>query len=310
MLLVLLVILAAAVAPSHATSSVNNRPVIGILTEQVYGKNVSFIAADYVKFLESAGARVLPIMSNSSTEELKAVFNIINGVLFPGGALYLNSSHYGKAGSFLYDLAIKANDNGDYFPLWGTCLGFELLGYLATSKNYSVLSSVDAENLSLPLDFKYLKRESANSNHLFSGLSSEEMKRFEEPLTFNNHHFAITVNTFLSNLKLHNFFNILSTSKDRNGIEFVSSMEAVRYPFYGVQWHPEKSGFEWNEEQAISHSQHAVWAMQTLADFFINEARRSNHTYSDGGVFKLIYSYQATYTGGRPHSHTQQKYYF
>ena len=54
----------------------------------------------------------------------------------------------------------QANDNGDYFPLWGTCLGFELLGYLATDKNYSVLSAVDAENLSLPLDFKYLERKS------------------------------------------------------------------------------------------------------------------------------------------------------
>jgi len=25
------------------------------------------------------------------------------------------------------NLAIEANDKGDYFPVWGTCLGFELL---------------------------------------------------------------------------------------------------------------------------------------------------------------------------------------
>ena len=46
----------------------------------------------------------------------------------------------------------QANDNGDYFPLWGTCLGFELLSVL-TSGTDSVLSAVDAENISLSLDF-------------------------------------------------------------------------------------------------------------------------------------------------------------
>ena len=46
----------------------------------------------------------------------------------------------------------QANDNGDYFPLWGTCLGFELLSVL-TSGTDAVLSAVDAENISLPLDF-------------------------------------------------------------------------------------------------------------------------------------------------------------
>ena len=46
----------------------------------------------------------------------------------------------------------QANDKGDYFPLWGTCLGFELLSVL-TADNDSVISPVDAENISLPLTF-------------------------------------------------------------------------------------------------------------------------------------------------------------
>lgn len=33
-------------------------------------------------------------------------------------------------------------------------------------------------------------------------------------------------------------FKILSTSKDRMGRPFVSSMEGNKYPFYGVQFHP------------------------------------------------------------------------
>ena len=47
----------------------------------------------------------------------------------------------------------QANDNDDYFPLWGTCLGFELLAFIVVGNDISVLSTTDATNLSLPLEF-------------------------------------------------------------------------------------------------------------------------------------------------------------
>ena len=47
----------------------------------------------------------------------------------------------------------QANDNGDYFPVWGTCLGFELLAFIVAGNDNSVLSATDATNLSLPLEF-------------------------------------------------------------------------------------------------------------------------------------------------------------
>lgn len=289
----------------YSGGALNNRPVIGIVSEQVWGKNESYIASSYVKFVESAGARVIPILSNSSAEQLGTVFSLINGVLFPGGGVSLDSSNYGHAGSVIYDLAKKANDGGDFFPLWGTCLGFELLGYLSAGKDSSVLASgVDAENLSLALNFS----SGAESSRLYAGFSPEDMKSLsEEALTFNNHKMAITVSTFNARPDLNQFYNVLSTNRDRGGLEFVSSMEAQRYPFYAVQWHPEKSGFEWNTGESINHSQHAVRAMQLMANFFVSEARRSKHTFSDQDI-KLIYSYTPTFTGSK--SFFEQKYYF
>lgn len=50
-------------------------------------------------------------------------------------------------------VTFQANDEGDYFPLWGTCLGFELLGYLAAGEDYSIVTPVDALNISLPINF-------------------------------------------------------------------------------------------------------------------------------------------------------------
>ncbi|KAF7275319.1 hypothetical protein GWI33_011870, partial [Rhynchophorus ferrugineus] len=51
------------------TMAINDRPIIGILSQETYivrylfpGRQYdSFISASYVKFLESAGARVVPI---------------------------------------------------------------------------------------------------------------------------------------------------------------------------------------------------------------------------------------------------------
>jgi len=34
-------------------------------------------------------------------------------------------------------------------------------------------------------------------------------------------------------------------SKDSRGYGYVSTIEGLRVPFYGVQWHPEKAMFEW-----------------------------------------------------------------
>ena len=36
--------------------------IVGILSQKVWGKNASYIAASYVKYIESAGARVVPIL--------------------------------------------------------------------------------------------------------------------------------------------------------------------------------------------------------------------------------------------------------
>lgn len=44
------------------------------------------------------------------------------------------------------------NDNGNYFPLWGTCLGFELLTYVdADRKDHR--DNCDSHNISINLEF-------------------------------------------------------------------------------------------------------------------------------------------------------------
>lgn len=49
-----------------------------------------------------------------------------------------------------------------------------------------------------------------------------------------NHKYGIDKERFIDNEKLRNFYEILTLSNDKDGKEYVSSIEARNYPFYAV----------------------------------------------------------------------------
>ena len=53
--------------------------------------NTSYIAASYVKFVESGGARVVPVMINQPEEYYRTIFESTNGLLIPGGDVSLDT---------------------------------------------------------------------------------------------------------------------------------------------------------------------------------------------------------------------------
>ncbi|XP_071184536.1 gamma-glutamyl hydrolase-like [Salvelinus alpinus] len=284
----------------------NDEPIIGVLAQEVYSprpQNASYIAASYVKFLESAGARVVPVMINKTLEEYKTLFNSINGILYPGGGVSILTSGYANAARIFYELAIEANSRGDYFPVWGTCLGFEELTYLTSGK--MLLSHTNTSGVALPLVFTNGSRES----RMFKGFPSELLDALaSEPITENSHKWSLTLAIYNSNADLRKFYKVLTTSSDGKN-EFVSTMEAYGFPIYGTQWHPEKNAFEWTKPY-IPHSPLAVKVTFFMADFFVNEARKNFHKFEDEEVEKraLIYNYNPVYTGIK--SAFEQIYYF
>ncbi|XP_051267278.1 gamma-glutamyl hydrolase [Dicentrarchus labrax] len=292
--------------PLYSSASRNDRPIIGVLAQEVYSPKPDqtvYIAASYVKFLESAGARVVPVMINQTLEEYKALFNSINGILYPGGGASIISSGYERTAKIFYELAIEANKKGDYFPVWGTCLGFEQLTYL-TSGN-TVLSHTNTSGVPLPLNFT----DETKDSRLFKGFPAELMKDLaSQPLTENSHKWSLAVLTYNTNEELKKFYKILSTNTDGK-IEFVSTVEAYDYPIYGTQWHPEKNAFEWTRPY-IPHSPSAVKTTFYMAEFFVSEARKNSHRFdSEEDESKaLIYNYNPVYTGSK--SGFEQIYYF
>jgi gamma-glutamyl hydrolase len=84
-----------------------------------------------------------------------------------------------------------------------------------------------------------------------------------------------------------------------------------RYPIFGVQWHPEKNGFEWRVNTTIPHTKDAVEVMQYMANFLTDQARQNkNHFDSLEDETKyLIYQYTPEFLD-LDESHFQQIYFF
>jgi hypothetical protein len=68
--------------------------------------------------------------------------------------------------------------------------------------------------------------------------------------------------------RLHDFFELLSTSRDALGKVYVSMVVARKYPFVAMQWHPEKNPFEFGSP-TIPHSLAAVQLAQGVANEFV-----------------------------------------
>ncbi|XP_017284707.1 zgc:171566 [Kryptolebias marmoratus] len=280
------------------SQQLNDRPIIGVLAQEnlpgdQFAAGFSYIAASYVKFLESGGARVVPIRINRTEEEYTKLFYSINGLLLPGGDVDIQTSQFSRAARIFYNLALKANDAGDYFPIWGTCQGFQQLSVLTARKNLLTLTKTKSVALRLTLT------PAAQSSRLFRSFPKDLLQTLtDENITSNFHRWSLSMQNYSRNAKLKRFYKVLSTNSDGEK-EFISTMEAYRYPFYAVQWHPEKSPFEWIDKPGMVHSISAVRTSFYSASFFISEAMKSQHRFSSPAEEDkaLIYNHQPVYRG-------------
>jgi len=288
--------------------NLTNEPVIGILT-QPYGNDPlpAYIAASYVKYLESAGARVVPVFYDAPLANLTTLFFQINGLLFPGGGADLTTNNtFTIAARHLYDLAIAANNQGDYFPIWGTCLGFELISVL-TGGPEVLVNGFNSENLPLALSFTPL----AASSQIFSSYPAALVEVVQtQNVTMNNHVSGVVPESFTTNAELASFYNLLSTNVDRDGNPFASTIEGKNYPVFGSQWHPEKNQFEFTPSENIPHTAQAIMVGWYTANFFVDKARQSQHVFPPNLLQEqIIYNYAANFTGAQG-SDFEQCYFF
>jgi gamma-glutamyl hydrolase len=303
----------------HATSTschCQSPPVIGVFSQPVKARGggtanatvpeaappVHYIAASYIKWLEAGGARAVAIPYDAPSDTLDEIFGQIHMVFLPGGDAVLSPSI-----AYMLNKVHESNLNGNAFPVWGTCLGMELLLVHFGQGGVPLAENYDAENMSLPLlnvvvpdapqsNFKGTNRR--NNQHEYDHIvddSSEHRSLYDDPavyriattqsVTLNNHKKGMSPERFLSNRNLTDLWRITSTNVDRQNQSFVSTIEPVdpdRYPYYGVQYHPEKNMFEYAfyegttvPYEVIAHSPDAIEFSYRIARYAVKLAQRS-----------------------------------
>lgn len=139
-------------------------------------------------------------------------------VLFTGGGTSIVDSsgkltQFGLTGQLVYRTVQEAHANGETFPLWATCLGFEMLNVVAAGDPSVLSGGFDSENLTLALNLE----DAASSSRLLGSAPKNVVDILTtQTVTMNNHQSGVTPAAFTGNANLTANFNMLSTNKDRN----------------------------------------------------------------------------------------------
>ena len=187
---------------------------------------------NYIRWIESAGANAVILPYSITKKELIHQMKSIQGVIWTGGAIETDRYSEYQRMTYLttlqrcFLLAKEYNDQGRPFPIWGSCLGFEMLVLMG-------------EDLPLSQFFDHIQRhERTGHNPVRFTSTDSRLKRIfplnlrkvmaRTPCVTHHHKLGFDI-TPLPHIRI--------VSVDSG---FINMIEYVKYPFYGVQFHPER----------------------------------------------------------------------
>lgn len=213
--------------------------------------------------------------------------------------------HVPDTAKYLWNKIVDANESGEtYYPVWGTCLGLVWMVSMVSEKGGDILTDHSARNVTLPLKF-------TDYGRVQSRIYMDDWAKtilMNEKVAFHNHKRGVSVEDFLNDKNLSRIFAISTYNFDEKDFQqkrpFVSTIEAYgpeKYPYFAVQWHPEKNNFEYGLQRGngtdtpyeqINHSPNAAYISQTLANMFIFKTRLNKHVYKDVEKYPYIWTYK------------------
>jgi gamma-glutamyl hydrolase len=239
-------------------------------------KAESYLQRDYLDWVEMSGA--VPVIIPYNTQYLVEYLNTVNGVMWVGGAIENEETHsqtqyvtLRKAYEHAFKYAIQENQNGNYYPIWGTCLGFDFLALMGQKNHELSQMSKIHKTRAGTLRFK-------GDSRLRRVFSKTMQQRFaKEPVTRQLHSNGFNPESNQT-IHMHPYLKIISVdTSDRSPQKFVNAFEYKHFPFYGTQWHPEKPVSPLSQQVALR-----------LSKFFKKECaknrNRTNWTPSTGQI--------------------------
>lgn len=125
--------------------------------------------------------------------------------------------------AYIFEYAKKQNRQGNVYPIWATCLGYETIMYITSGQtdNTTVFTEVFGQDgLTCPLIVKN------HDSKLLRSLSNPEYTDAvsNTGIFFFHHRWSVLEKTFVNNLNWTSFWTLISTSKTASGAEFLSTL--------------------------------------------------------------------------------------
>ena len=312
---------------SDKTSSpteINNRPVIGILTNALsdwLGDNItidnkrakSYLPAAYVNWIENSGARVVPIQFTATEPVIFSYLSQLNGVIICGNISPVDYNNLSKdikiekdvlrwmqAEFSIFQWAKKQNNMGNYFPVLGIGMGYEELIFMNLMPNYysnisdskeilgSTQEQMSADEMVKAADTYWSAPLTlTDTPGIFGSISKENKKIWaSKPVCYTTPGWAM--NTKGKKIdKIKAFLEINSVIKNKKlKTEFLNIYSFKEFPFYGMLFHPEAVNYSWVE---IPPTDVAINFSHKMSEIFVNECRKNLTQLSSNKI--LIYNY-------------------
>ena len=192
---------------------------------------------------------------------------------------------------------MKQNDAGNVFPIWSVCLGYETVAVITSgnTNNMSTLSPVRGE-INVINTMKFVN--SSDRGYIFGDLPERLIQKLTtgQGVMFYDHNWIVSMDTYNNNKNLSSFWKVITETTSPYNERFVALWEARKYPFYGVQFHPEKNSFEWKINADRSFD--AIQIEQIMGNKFIEKARQSKSAFTSYDEYQKtsIYNFQPTAT--------------
>ena len=280
--LLLVIKISAMIAPCLANQKKRD-PIIGILgqySKDLLGKYIpnsnstsAFISKSYVTWVSQAGAIPLIIPYNYPKKLVEKVLEDVDLVLLPGGAnlladLNLHPTLYQEIGELAIKTSIrKFDEEGIIYPVIATCLGFQQVAIYFSGHKVSVIKGwkkgeSGGQTLDLEPDF----------------WNSRIYKNFDKTLVedvaslgnvYFSHKYSVLFEAYQKYLSDQFLLTSTSRAKNPQHERFVSSMEHVKYPIFGTQYHPEKNQYE-RKPGNMTKLRRDMKTMQFMRDYIID----------------------------------------
>lgn len=264
-------------------------PVIAILSNPLPAKirpiEKSRVSNNYAKWITASGGRVIAIHPWQTDEEIFDILEEVNGLLIQGGIEDIDNENEFVFKIFkIFDKVIEMNDEGKVFPVLGSCMGLELImTYFskAISDGFRMynyfFTKIDVGPMLSTLKFEVDDMTKTLAFKFFSSQDLEDIST--KAISTKFHHNGILPETYNKFPGLIKNLLVTTTSIDRQGVRYITSIEGKKYPFIGLHFHAEKTVYHVLDEP-VAGSHEAITSSRNIGNAFIDLAMKNPNDWT------------------------------